>query len=339
MHVETDVADTAVTLARPRSCSAAQQSSRSRFARYTQRARTVVVGAQEVARQQGNHFVGTEHVLLGILGESEGLGAQVLGQLTDADVEAVARAKLHRGQESAPPARGISASPSTRCATGCGPSSTGSSPSTPRICRPSTESSGGVGPSVAFTPVPSFADARALAELTLADHLPERWLHTQAVAREAIRLAALPEVGREPLITAAVLHDIGYSPVVARTGFHPLDGARFLAARGYDRRVAALVAHHSAASVEARLREIDGIERFDDEATAIRDALWYCDAVCGPTGEPTTPDQRWDDVRRRYGPGHVVSRSLDQAEPRLRAAVDRTRARITAAGLAPSTTT
>jgi hypothetical protein len=84
---------------------AAQQSSRSRFARYTQRARGVVVGAQEVARQQGNHFVGTEHVLLGILGESGGLGAQVLGRLTDADIEALTRAKLHPGEDSAPPAR------------------------------------------------------------------------------------------------------------------------------------------------------------------------------------------------------------------------------------------
>ena len=181
--------------------------------------------------------------------------------------------------------------------------------------------------------MPSFADARALAELTLADHLPDRWLHTQAVAREAIRLAALPDVDREPLIVAAVLHDVGYSPVVARSGFHPLDGARFLATRGYDHRVTALVAHHSAAAVEAQLREVRGLHRFDDEVTATRDALWYCDAVCGPTGDPTTPDDRWAEIRRRYGPGHVVSRFLDEAGTRLRDAVDRTRVRMDAAGI------
>lgn len=84
---------------------AAQQSSRSRFARYTQRARGVVVGAQEIARQQGNHFVGTEHLLLGILGEVEGLGAKVLAELTEADVEGATRVKLHPGEETAPPAR------------------------------------------------------------------------------------------------------------------------------------------------------------------------------------------------------------------------------------------
>ncbi len=181
--------------------------------------------------------------------------------------------------------------------------------------------------------MPSFADARALAELTLAEHLPDRWLHTQAVAREAIRLAALPDVDREPLLAAAVLHDVGYSPVVARTGFHPLDAARFLPTRGYGRRVAALVAHHSAAAVEARLRGIHGLERYDDEASATRDALWYCDAVCGPAGETTTPDERWAGIRHRYGPGDVMTRFLEEAGPALRAAVDRTRARMDAADL------
>jgi putative nucleotidyltransferase with HDIG domain len=181
--------------------------------------------------------------------------------------------------------------------------------------------------------VPSFADARALAELTLAEHLPDRWRHTQAVAREAVRLSALPEVDREPLLAAAVLHDIGYSPVVARTGFHPLDGARFLRSRGYDPRVAALVAHHSAAVVEGRLRGLDdALGRFDDEASPTRDALWWCDAVCGPTGQATTPEERWAEVRRRYGAAHVVTRFLDEAGPDLRAAVDRTRRRLEDAG-------
>lgn len=182
--------------------------------------------------------------------------------------------------------------------------------------------------------VPSFADARALAELVLAEHLPDRWLHTQAMAREARRLSGLPGIDREPLLAAAVLHDVGYSPVVARTGFHPLDGARFLRARGHDPRVTALVAHHSAAAVEARLRGLgDALARFDDEATPTRDALWWCDAVRGPAGEPTTPDARWAEVRRRYGPSHVVTRFLDEAEPALQAAVERTRDRLAAAGL------
>jgi putative nucleotidyltransferase with HDIG domain len=180
--------------------------------------------------------------------------------------------------------------------------------------------------------VPTFADARALAEMTLAEHLPDRWRHVQGVAREATRLAELPGIDRDPLIQAAVLHDIGYSPIVARTGFHPLDGARFLAARGYEPRVVALVAHHSAAAVEADLRGVTGLDAHEDEASATRDALWYCDAVTGPAGEAVTPDERWAVVRDRYGPGHVVTRFLDRAEPELRAAVERTDARRAANG-------
>ncbi|MEJ2886940.1 phosphohydrolase [Actinomycetospora aeridis] len=118
-----------------------------------------------------------------------------------------------------------------------------------------------------------------------------------------------------------------------RTGFHPLDGARFLATRGYDRRVTALVAHHSGAAIEAELRGVEGLDRFPDEASATRDALWYCDAVTGPQGQRLTPDERWAEVRRRYGPDHVVTAFLDRGEPELRAAVDRTTARIAAAGL------
>lgn len=162
--------------------------------------------------------------------------------------------------------------------------------------------------------MPSFADARALAETMLAEHLPVHWRRVQSVAREALRISALPEVDRDVLIQAAVLHDIGRSPVVARAGFRPLDGARFLAARGYDDRVVALVAHRSGAATEAALRGIDGLERFPDEASPTRDALWYCDAVTGLQGLRVTPDERW-------------------AEPELRAAVDRTTARLDAAGL------
>ncbi|MDD7920982.1 HD domain-containing protein [Actinomycetospora callitridis] len=184
--------------------------------------------------------------------------------------------------------------------------------------------------------MPSIADARSLAELTLAEHLPDRWRHVQSVSREALRIADIADVDSDRLIQAAVLHDIGYSPLVAHVGFHPIDGARFVAARGYDDRVAALVAHHSGALIEANLREVSGLELFPDEASATRDALWYCDAVTGPRGEPLSPDQRWAEIRQRYGVGHVVTRFLDVAEPTLRAAVERTRTRMDAAGVAQS---
>ena len=55
-------------------------------------------------------------------------------------------------------------------------------------------------------------------------------------------------------MAAACWHDLGYAPELVVTGFHPLDGARFLAREGYPARLCALVAHHSAAMFEAEER-------------------------------------------------------------------------------------
>ena len=51
------------------------------FERFTDRARRVVVLAQEEARMLNHNLVGTEHVLLGLIHEGEGVAAQVLESL------------------------------------------------------------------------------------------------------------------------------------------------------------------------------------------------------------------------------------------------------------------
>jgi ATP-dependent Clp protease ATP-binding subunit ClpA len=51
------------------------------FERFTDQARRVVVLAQEEARNLGHGYIGTEHILLGLLSEGEGLAAQALGAL------------------------------------------------------------------------------------------------------------------------------------------------------------------------------------------------------------------------------------------------------------------
>jgi ATP-dependent Clp protease ATP-binding subunit ClpA len=48
------------------------------FERFTNRARHVVVLAQEEARQLKHNYIGTEHILLGLLGEPDGYGGRVL---------------------------------------------------------------------------------------------------------------------------------------------------------------------------------------------------------------------------------------------------------------------
>ncbi len=51
------------------------------FERFTDRARRVLVLAQEEARQLNHSFIGTEHVLLGLVHEGDGVAAQALGSL------------------------------------------------------------------------------------------------------------------------------------------------------------------------------------------------------------------------------------------------------------------
>jgi ATP-dependent Clp protease ATP-binding subunit ClpC len=65
------------------------------FERFTDKARHTVVLAQEEARRLDHSYIGTEHVLLGLLAESDGIGGRVLAQLgitlatTREDVEAL----------------------------------------------------------------------------------------------------------------------------------------------------------------------------------------------------------------------------------------------------------
>jgi hypothetical protein len=62
------------------------------FERFTDRARSVLVLAQDEARLLGHSFIGTEHLLLGLVAEGEGVAAVVLREM-DISLEAV-RAKV-----------------------------------------------------------------------------------------------------------------------------------------------------------------------------------------------------------------------------------------------------
>ena len=51
------------------------------FERFTDRARRVVVLAQEEARVLNHNYIGTEHLLLGLIHEGEGVAARALESL------------------------------------------------------------------------------------------------------------------------------------------------------------------------------------------------------------------------------------------------------------------
>ena len=71
------------------------------FERFTDRARRVVVLAQEEARMLEHDYIGTEHVLLGLIHEGEGVAAKALRAL-DVDLDTLRReveALVGRGQQ------------------------------------------------------------------------------------------------------------------------------------------------------------------------------------------------------------------------------------------------
>lgn len=93
--------------------------------------------------------------------------------------------------------------------------------------------------------------AGELATHWLAD-LPKRLAHVRGVADATARVAARADPKRAAELTAvAWLHDIGYAPRLAVSGFHPVDGARFVRSQGFPEVVVSLVAFHTGAETEA----------------------------------------------------------------------------------------
>ena len=173
--------------------------------------------------------------------------------------------------------------------------------------------------------------ARGVAQDILRDELPRRWAHTAGVASKARRLAPILGESGDLVEAACWLHDIGYASPLHDTGFHPLDGARYLRdVAGVDLLLCRLVANHSCALIEATERGhgTDLAREFPPVPRPLGDALIYCDMTTGPDGRDLTVRRRIAEIRKRYGPEHVVSRSILQSAPELIAAVDRVQSKL-----------
>jgi hypothetical protein len=132
------------------------------------------------------------------------------------------------------------------------------------------------------------------------------------------------------LEAAAWLHDIGYAPGLAVTGLHALDGARYLRdAQHADAKLCRLVAHHSCAVIEAEERGLADVLslEFDPAPHVLSAVLTYCDMTTSPDGEPVSVDRRLAEIHHRYGPGHLVSRSIQRATPMILRAVEQVQER------------
>jgi hypothetical protein len=173
--------------------------------------------------------------------------------------------------------------------------------------------------------------ASQIARELLEQPLPRRWAHTQGVARKARSLAPILGDDADLLEAAAWLHDIGYSPEIAVTGFHPLDGARYLrdVADANDV-LCRLVAGHSCAIIEAEQRGLaEQLSReFPPAGEPLRNALTYCDMTTTPDGEHVAVGSRLSEICERYGPGHLVTRFIRLAEPYLVDAVRSVQSRL-----------
>src|SRR3984957_8039940 len=173
--------------------------------------------------------------------------------------------------------------------------------------------------------------AAELARKLLEAPLPRRWAHVQGVAAQARSLAPILGDDADVLEAAAWLHDIGYSPELADTGFHPLDGARYL--RDVEHagpRLCKLVANHSCAILEADERGLADVLSSECPSAdfKLNDALAYCDMTTTPTGDVVSVHDRLSEIVERYGPHDVVTRFIRRAEPELVSSVTRTGQRL-----------
>jgi hypothetical protein len=164
--------------------------------------------------------------------------------------------------------------------------------------------------------------AESLAEKLLAEALPNRWAHSRGVGLKARELRELAGEHADVLEAAAFLHDIGYAPDLRMTGFHPLDGARYLRDEtDAPALLCMLVANHTCALVEAAERGLNDVlgQEFPvgEDPGELVAVITYCDLSVGPTGQETTAQARVHEILARYSVGDPVHRAISSAESRL----------------------
>lgn len=154
--------------------------------------------------------------------------------------------------------------------------------------------------------------------------LQGRLAHSAAVAAQIEHVAGLVDSEwRSPVRDAAWLHDVGYHPDLALTGFHPLDGARWLRNDHWPDETCQLVAWHTQSLEEARLYGLatELVAEFEPPPPLAASALAWADLTTSPTGERWDPEQRFADILRRYPPGSIVHHATRASLPALREAV------------------
>jgi putative nucleotidyltransferase with HDIG domain len=156
-----------------------------------------------------------------------------------------------------------------------------------------------------------------------------RWRHTRGVAHRAADMAHALGLDPDLLVAAGWLHDIGYADAAKVTGFHPLDGANYLAARMWPARIVGLVAQHSGARFEAAARGLaTELAAYSDGGGPESDALTYADQTVGPSGEPVSTIERHTEMLQRHGPDSWSAKVDHLRAPYLQAVAARIERRL-----------
>nr|WP_269441619.1 HD domain-containing protein [Jatrophihabitans sp. SB3-54] len=148
-----------------------------------------------------------------------------------------------------------------------------------------------------------------------------RYPHSACVATRAAEAACvlLSSSDAELVTAAAWLHDVGYSPDLVQTGFHPLDGARWLRTKGVAESVCRLVAWHTSAFAEATERGMTNLllaefPRPDEKSLRV---LTWADLTSSATGQPCTVEERVAEILARYPSHSPVYRTITAARAEL----------------------
>jgi hypothetical protein len=161
--------------------------------------------------------------------------------------------------------------------------------------------------------------AQAIAEEMLSG-VGTRLAHTRRVAAQAHEVRVLlEEPWKSAIVDAAWLHDIGYAQSIVQVGFHPLDGARWLARQGWPVEVCRLVAWHTCAGTEACIRELGDqlAGEFREPPVLPRAAMTWADLTSSPEGDQWTADRRLDEILDRYPAASIVHRATNHNRAQL----------------------
>jgi hypothetical protein len=122
---------------------------------------------------------------------------------------------------------------------------------------------------------------------------------------------------------------LGYAEELSTTGFHPLDGAAFLASEGAPAKVVGLVAHHTGADFEAEERglraELANMPTADPDEL---DVLTLLDLVTASDGAVTDPETRTAEILSRYPASSPVHRAVSRSRAALLASAERAREKL-----------